>query len=190
MGLDKQTGVAITRLLHAWRDGDQTAFDELIQLVYDHLHGIAHHQLEREFRGSGLQTTELLHEAYVQLLGKQNVNWENRKHFFHTAGLAMYRLLIDGARKRNSKQQGGEVVQMPFTDEADPMGVDDETLILVDQALALIEKEDAQLVDIVKMRYFAGYTIKEVAEILELPVIQVNRRWTFAKAWLKDKVTR
>ncbi len=190
MGLDEHTGAEITRLLHAWRDGQKEAFDQLIQLVYDHLHTAAHHALQQEFRGSGLQTTELLHEAYVQLLGKREVNWENRKHFFHTAGLAMHRFLIDQARKRNAKIKGGDIVHTPFTDEADPMNVDHETLLLVNEALALIEEDDPQLADIIKLRYFAGYTIKETAEILDMPVIQVNRRWTFAKAWLKDHINK
>ncbi len=176
----------ITRLLQKWRDGEEEAFNELIHQVYQQLHEIAHNHLEKEFRSSGLQTTELLNEVYLKLLGKQNVNWENRRHFYNIAAQAMYRLLIDEARKRGAQRHGGELLKTCLKDEHGFRKTDPAKLLLIDEALKTVEKTDPEMVQIVKMRFFAGYTIRETVDILGIPIIQVNRKWSFAKAWLQD----
>ena len=183
-------GHEITELLKQWKAGDHDAFRKVIAIVYDKLHAIAHGKLVSEFGGSGLQTTELLNEAYESLNKKKDMTYQSRQHFFHTAGLAMHRFLIDEARKRKTQRHGGHLVKTKLEEEHGSFRVDSETVLSINDALEDLAEEDPQLAEIVKLRFFADYTIKETAEILGIPVIKVNRQWAFAKAWLIKRMKR
>ena len=181
-------GQKITILLNKWNDGDKEAFDQIIHLVYDELHRLAHKKLGREFYRGDLQTTDLLHEVIYSLEVGQS-NFKNTRHFYHTAGLAMHRFLIDLARKRQTCRHGGGLTKLPFRDEHGFLSLDSETVLMINDLLDELEQKDPIMVQVVKLRYFAGYTIKETAEILdEIPIVQVNRKWEFAKVWLKKRI--
>lgn len=179
-----------TELLHQWRSGNVEAFEKLIERVYDELKKLAHHKLVDEFHGSGLRTTELLNEACILLMGKRDLDWKSRNHFMHTAGLAMYRFLVDESRRRKSLAQGGHVVKVPFEEAVGWVDLDNDTILALEKALDDLGQEDDALVNVVKLRFFAGFSIRETAEILNMPTITVNRKWRFAKALLKTKLDK
>ena len=174
----------VTQLLAAWRQGEAGAFDRLLPLVYEELRVLAHRYLRRERADHTLNTTALVHEAYLTLVGKQTP-WENRNHFFAVAAHAMRHILIDYARRRNREKRGGGVQNIPL-DKAIVFSEDRmEDLLALDQALQQLEQKEQRLGRIVECRYFAGLTIAETAEALEISPATVKRDWLVAKAWLK-----
>ena len=180
-------GEQITRLLGQWRNGDHKAFELLQKLVHKKLRGIAHNKLNEEMRSSGLNTTELVQEAYVALLGKrEEVDWANRQHFFRIAGLVMRRILVDEARKRQAVKRGGDLMEMDLEEDRIPLNFDPDTVVLIDEALEDLGKNDPELVKLIELRFFVGYSIKRTAEILGMPIIRANRMWKVAKAYLYE----
>ena len=174
----------VTQLLAAWRQGEAGAFDRLLPLVYEELRVLAHRYLRRERADHTLNTTALVHEAYLNLVGKQTP-WENRNHFFAVAAHAMRHILIDYARRRNREKRGGGVQNIPL-DKAIVFSEDRmEDLLALDLALQQLEQKEQRLGRIVECRYFAGLTIAETAEALEISPATVKRDWLVAKAWLK-----
>jgi RNA polymerase sigma-70 factor, ECF subfamily len=163
----------------------RTALDNLLPIVYDELRRLAASFLRRE-HGVSLQTTELVHEAYFKLTKQRTVDWENRGQFFAIAAQAMRRLLIDSARQRKSQKRAGEKISL---DEAPTVPVeDDQDLLELDRALSELQEFDEQQGRIVELRYFAGLTIEETAEVLRISPSTVKREWEIARTWLYQRI--
>jgi RNA polymerase sigma factor (TIGR02999 family) len=180
----------VTRLLVAWSNGDQAALEQLTPLVYSELHRLAHRYLGRERKGHTLQTTALVHEAYLRLIDQKEVRWQNRAHFFAIAAQMMRRILVDYARSRNVARRGGGAQQVSL-DEA--MEVSDERasdVIALDEALKGLSELDQRKSRIIELRFFGGLSIEETAEVLGVSPGTVMRDWTFAKAWLQREINR
>lgn len=177
----------ITQLLDAARSGDSRAYQQLIPLLYQELRVLARRQLARERVDHTLQPTELVSEAYLRLLGPQ-AKFENRAHFFGAAAVAMRRVLVDYARERAAKKRGGDVERVTFVDLDVASEEPDLDLLELDEALGLLEAEDERLGRLVQLRYFAGLSIKETAEVMGTSPATVKRDWTFARAWLLEKM--
>jgi RNA polymerase sigma factor (TIGR02999 family) len=173
----------VTQLLRQWSNGNQTAFDELLPIIYDELRRVAHQYLHRDRSDNTLQTTALVHEAYLKLIDQRSVNWQNRAHFFAIAAQAMRRILIDNARRRTAIKRGkGE--KIPLDDVALVSNGRNKHLLALDEALQKLETIDAEQSRIVELRYFGGLTIEETAEALDLSPATVKREWAMARAWL------
>jgi RNA polymerase sigma factor (TIGR02999 family) len=180
----------VTRLLVAWSNGDQAALEQLTPLVYSELHRLAHRYLGRERKGHTLQTTALVHEAYLRLIDQKEVRWQNRAHFFAIAAQMMRRILVDYARSRNVAKRGGDAQQVSL-DEA--MEVSDERaadVIALDEALKTLSDLDQRKGRIIELRFFGGLSIEETAEVLGVSPGTVMRDWTFAKAWLQREIIK
>jgi RNA polymerase sigma factor (TIGR02999 family) len=180
---DSKTGV--TEILEKVNSGDALAAEELLPILYDELRRIAAGKLAREMPGQTLQATALVHEAYCRLIGPCNQNWNSRAHFFGAAAEAMRRILVEQARrKRNLRQR--EVIPADILPEIVCRQAPDQDRILdIDQALGILATRDAQAAEIVKLHFFAGLTLNEVAEALEVSRATVFRDWAYARAQLK-----
>jgi RNA polymerase sigma factor (TIGR02999 family) len=185
-----QTSGEVTRLLQDWSDGRREALDQLLPLVYDELRRLAHRYLTRERPGHTLQTTALVHEAYLKLIDQRSVNWQNHGQFFAISAQAMRRILIDSARRRTSGKRGSGGPKVSL-DEAATISAEtaNESLLALDLALQELEKIDPEQSKIVELRYFAGLTIEETAEVLKSSPATVKREWTMARAWLYQAIS-
>jgi RNA polymerase sigma factor (TIGR02999 family) len=174
----------VTQLLAAWREGDQEAFARLVPLVYRELHDLAHARMRGQAPGFTLQTTALVHEAYLRLVDQRRVPWQNRAHFFAVCAKAMRCILVDAARARNTQKRGGQAARVPF-DEARVWAAEPPKRVLaLDEALTGLSKEDARKARVVELRYFGGLTVEETAEALGVSAETVARDWKLAKLWL------
>jgi RNA polymerase sigma factor (TIGR02999 family) len=190
---DKSSAVDITQLLQDWQRGDREALDRLMPLVYDQLHLIATRHLARERRERTLQTTALVNEAYMKLVGQRKVDWQNRAHFFAIAARLMRRILIDDARRRQRDKHGGNSVRVDVEDlavaaPAAPIDVID--LIELDRVLRELEALDPDQARIVELRFFGGLTVEETAAVVGSSPATVKREWAIAKGWLHRALTR
>jgi len=177
----------VTTLLSAWRGGDQDAFEKLIPIVYADLRRIAARYMRSENEGHTLQTTALVHEAYLRLTGERERTWENRAHFFGVAAQIMRNLLVDHARKAvTTKRGGGIAVQLDAG--AGMTEISPEDLLALNEALARLAEVDPRASRIVELRYFVGLTIEEIAEVMDASVRTVNREWKTAKTWLRAEL--
>src|ERR1051325_3255972 len=179
----------ITQLLVAWSDGDQTARDKLMPLVYEELHRLAHQYMRRESPGHTLQTSALVNEAFVRLVDQRNVRWQNRAHFFGIAAQLMRRILVDHARGRQTAKRGGSLHAVSFDDA---LYVSDERsaeVVAVHEALEQLTQFDRRKGQIVELRFFGGLSIDETAEVLGVSPGTVMREWTLAKAWLHREMS-
>ncbi len=174
----------VTRLLVAWRAGDAGAFERLVPLVYRELHKRAHGRMRGQRPGQTLQTTALVHEAYVRLVDQQHMPWQNRAHFYGVCAQAMRCILVDAARARGTHKRGGEVVRVPFDEERDATPAPDTDLLAVDEALTDLAKAEPRKAKVVELRYFGGLTVEETAEALQISPETVMRDWKMAKLWL------
>jgi RNA polymerase sigma factor (TIGR02999 family) len=185
------TSKSITKLLREWSDGNREALDNLLPLVYDELHRQAARYLRRERPDHTLQTTALIHEAYLKLIDQRETNWESRTHFFAIAAQAMRRILVDYARKKNRGKRGGTGSDLSLEKAAlvvsEEKSVD---LIALDEALTRLAVEDAQQARVVELRYFGGLTLEETAKALNISPATISRDWFMAKAWLHRELTR
>ncbi|MHC4677183.1 MAG: sigma-70 family RNA polymerase sigma factor [Planctomycetota bacterium] len=182
----------VTRILNAIEQGDARAADQLLPLVYEELRRLAAKKMSRESPGQTLQATALVHEAYLRLVGSEARNWNSRTHFFAAAAEAMRRILIDNARHRKSRKRGGDRQQIDLAD-AVPVGNDVgelDDLIALDEALAKLAKENKVEADLVKLRYFAGLTCKQAAEVLGISLSTANEHWAYARARLRLEITK
>src|SRR6188472_2691951 len=182
------TGSPVTQVLARFGpDGGPT--DELITLVYAELRALARAWMAREPAGHTLPPTALVHEAYLRLVTDPGMKWDNRRHFFAAAAEAMRRILIERARRVSRQKRGGDQERVELHEELvpDQDGQIDEVL-LVHDALDELEAQDAQMAQVVKMRYFGGLTVEETAAALDLSPRSVNRSWTAARAWLKRRM--
>ncbi len=179
----------MTQLLVAWGDGDAAALDQLMPLVYEELHRLAHQYMSRERPGHTLQTSALLNEAYLRLVDQKNIHWQDRAHFFGIAARLMRQVLVDYARKRGYAKRGGDAHRVPL-DEA--LIVSEERaadVVALDDALKSLAEIDPRQSQIVELRFFGGLSIEETAEVLAVSPGTVMRDWTLAKAWLRRAVT-
>ncbi len=179
----------VTELLQEWQQGDREALDRLTPLVYDELRRIAHAYVQRERSGHTLETTALVNEAYLRLAGGQNVNWQNRAHFFAVAAQVMRRILIDHARKRHYMKRGGEAQQVSLDEASVMTEVRATELVALDDALEELAQLDPRKSRVVELRYFGGLSLEETADVLEISMMTVRRDWRAAKAWLYKAVT-
>ncbi len=183
----------LTQILGDVNQGDRTALVRLLSLVYDELHKLAARQMDRERSDHTLQPTALVNEAYMRLLGGENMHWQNRAHFFGAAAEAMRRILVDHARARQALKRGGDQDRVPL-DEADDVfertAIGGDEMIAIDEALKKLADFDAKKRRIVELRFFAGLTVEETAEILDISARTVKREWRFAKAWLYRQMGR
>ena len=183
-----QTQPEVTRLLQDWCDGDVEAVDQLMPLVYNELRRLAHYQLQRDRSGHTLDTTALVHEAYLNLVGQQ-AEWQSRAHFFAIASRVMRRILIWYARKRNAAKRGGNRPNLSL-DQVVVLSDDHlEELLSLDQALTRLQAMDARLCRIVEHRYFGGLTVEETARVMNLSPATIKRDWKTAKAWLRRELS-
>lgn len=181
----------VTRVLSAIEQGDPTAADRLLPLVYDELRKLAARRLAHERSGQTLQATALVHEAYLRLVGDEQArDWNGRRHFFAAAAEAMRRIVIDRARGRRRLKRGGGAQRVDLDLGVIPDGAPGEDLIDLDEALQLLERDDPVGAGLVKLRFFAGLGQAEAAEALGLPRRTADRHWAFARAWLFDRLRR
>jgi RNA polymerase sigma factor (TIGR02999 family) len=175
---------SVTQLLIEWRDGDQSALDRLIPLVYAELHRLARYYMRRERKGHTLQTTALVNEAYLRLVDHKGMRWQNRAHFYAVAAQAMRRILVDEARSRQYVKRGGGA-RMVELDEAAAVAQEQAAdLVALDDALTDLAAIDLRKSRIVEMRYFAGMSVEETASVLGISGVTVMREWRMAKVWL------
>jgi RNA polymerase sigma factor (TIGR02999 family) len=179
----------VTLLLHAAQADDPTAAAELLPLVYNELRRLAAHRLSREAPGQTLQPTALVHEAYLRLIGdKDEARWENRGHFFAAASEAMRRILVDECRRNRSLKRGGGMARLDM-DAANLAAPEPrEDLVALDEALTEFAAIEPIAAQVVELRYFGGLTIPETAEVLHISPRTANRHWTYARAWLHQKL--
>jgi RNA polymerase sigma factor (TIGR02999 family) len=181
----------ITQILSRIESGDPTAAEKLLPLVYDELRKLAAARIALERPGQTLQPTALVHEAYLRLTnGDSESEWENRGHFFAAAAEAMRRILVENARRKGRTKHGGDAQRVEL-DELDlATTLPDERLLAIDEALDQLAKEDPQAAELVKLRFFAGFSITEAAEILGMSRSNAYAQWAYARAWLRSKVER
>ena len=181
----------IARILAKACEGDPQSSAELLPFVYEELRKLAHHRLKHEPPGHTLQATALVHEAYLRLLADPGACWNNRRHFVAAAAEAMRRILVERARKYHRLKHGGGRRRLAL-DDVDPAQREEsgELLIELDEALRKLEVADAVRADVVKLRYFAGLTIEQTADVLGISPATVKRQWHFAQAWLCHEIMR
>jgi RNA polymerase sigma factor (TIGR02999 family) len=182
MSADRPDPVEVTALLHAWRAGDAAAGERLLERIYVELKRIAASQLRRERPDQTLQTTALVHEAFLRMLGQREIDWRDRAHFFGLAATMMRRILVDRARARHARKRTAP--DPPRLFEADATSVDDVELLDLDRALAALARSHPRPARVVEMRYFADLDVEQVAVCLGVSAPTVKRDWRFARAWL------
>ena len=185
---DAPSPQAVTRLLQRVHAGDRQALSDLLPLVYDELRALAHRQRRRRGGSETLNTTALVHEAYLKMVRPEDTRWEDRTHFFRVAATAMRQILVDYARQQQAAKRGGGKRPLPL-DEAFflPEQKADEVVAL-DEALGRLAAFDERQSQVVELRYFVGFTIPETAEALDLSPATVKREWTVARAWLHHEI--
>lgn len=180
----------VTKLLAEWQQGDATALNRLMPLVYNELHRIAARYLHSERSGHTLQTTALVHEAYLRLIDETRIEWQGRAHFFGIAATVIRNILVDHARTQKTLKRGGGIHKLSL-DEAFAVPIANAPDILaVHDALQALTKIDAQQGQIVELRFFAGLTIEETAEVLQISPSTVKRDWILAKTWIYRELSR
>ena len=180
----------VTQLLIAWNGGDKQALDKLLPVVYDELRRQAARYLRRERPGHTLQTTALIHEAYLRLIDQKSVQWQNRAQFFGIAAQMMRRILVDHARTKHRAKRGGSDVRVSLTDATSVTKDPDLNLVELDEALNRLEKIDPQQSKIVELRFFSGLNVEETAAALQISPATVKRDWKVAKAGLHREISR
>ena len=183
------TAVGVTTLLRAWSRGDQRAFEQLTPLVYDELRRRAGHYLRGERQNHTLRPTALVHEVYLRLVDLDQVNWQDRTHFFALAARQMRRILVDSARARKSQKRGGGVVDVTF-DEASAVAARRPDLVALDDALTALMAQDERKARVVELRFFGGLTNEEIAAELGISTDTVTRDWQMAKLWLRRELRK
>jgi RNA polymerase sigma factor (TIGR02999 family) len=183
-----QTGV--TELLADWSKGDQEALNKLIPLVYDELHKLASRYLRRERPDHTLQTTALVHEAYLKLVDQKDANWQNRVQFFAVASQLIRRILVDYARRHRASKRGGSYYKVTLDEGLVSPGERDAELFALDEALDRLAAFDPQQSRVVELLIFAGLTVGEAAQALNISPRTVSREWSMAKAWLHKEIKK
>ncbi|MCF7975206.1 MAG: sigma-70 family RNA polymerase sigma factor [Phycisphaerae bacterium] len=180
----------ITRILNAIEGGDAKATDELLPLVYEELRVLAAQKLSHESPGQTLQATALVHEAYLRLIEGTGQDWNNRGHFFKAAAEAMRRILVENARRKQRLKRGGKRERSVLDEAVITIDEPDIDLLALDEALAKFEADDPEKAHLVKLRYFAGFSIDQTAQILGISIATANRYWSYARSWLFQEISR
>ena len=186
----KPSAHEITGLLQAWSEGEQSALERLIPLVYQELHRLARRYMGRERSGHTLQTSALLNEAYLRLVDSPKPSWRNRAHFFAVSGQVMRHILVDWARSRQALKRGGEARPLDLEEApvvADAPGTD---FVALDDALKALAALDPRKSEVVELRFFGGLSVEETAAVLKVSPETVVRDWKFAKSWLRRELSR
>ena len=173
----------------AWGDGDQSALDKLMPLVYDELHRLARRYMAQERPEHTLQTSALVNEAYVRLIDQRNVHWQNRAQFFGIAATSMRRILVSYARRRKRAKRGAGALQISLDEAAILSDERASEMVALDEALENLAAVDPRKSQVVELRFFGGLSIDETAEVLKVSPGTVMRDWTLAKAWLRREIT-
>jgi RNA polymerase sigma factor (TIGR02999 family) len=179
----------LTELLLKWGDGNDSAREALLPLVYEDLRRIARSYLRSERSDHTLQPTALVHEAYLRLIDQRRVDWRNRAQFVGLAAVMMRRVLVNHARDRSAAKRGGQAERVPLTVAADALDVPQIDVIAIHEALDRLQALDARKSRIVELKFFGGLTTAEISEVLEISPATIEREWSFARAWLYDVVT-
>ena len=191
MGPDAEKIPDISRVLEEWSNGQPEAPDKQMLLVYDELRRQAARYMRRERPGHTLQTTALIHETYLKLASQRDVDWQNRAHFFGVAAQAMKRILIDHAKGRHREKRGGAAENLPLDEARFVISGDKNVdLVALDEALTRLASFDPRQANIVDLKFFAGLSIDDIAETLNISPATVKREWNSAKAWLFHEITR
>jgi RNA polymerase sigma factor (TIGR02999 family) len=180
----------VTRILSAIERGDVRAVDELFPLVYQELRQLAAQRMRQEKPGQTLQTTALVHEAYLRLVGQEEQNWGSRGHFFSAAAEAMRRILIENARRKKRLKRGGDRQRVNLRDIDLAEEAPSKDLIALDEALERLSKKDHIKAELVKLRFFAGLTNKQAAKVLDISLNTADRYWTYARSWMHLEILR
>ena len=180
----------VTQILNAIDQGDLHAAEQLLPLVYEELRKLAAQRMAQERPGQTLQATALVHEAYLKLLGTADVRpqWNSRGHFFAAAAEAMRRILIDSARRKSRVKHGGDQQRVDLDQSCSVAGAVSDDLLALDEALAKLAAEEPVKAELVKLRYFAGLTLEQAAEALQISAATANRHWIYARAWLYQAI--
>jgi RNA polymerase sigma factor (TIGR02999 family) len=179
-----------TRILQAIEQGDTRAVDRLLPAVYEELRRLAAQKLSREKPGQTLQPTALVHEAYLRLVGADSESWNSRTHFFAAAAEAMRRILIENARQKHRLKRGGDQHKVDLDEQVLAIEGPAEDVVALDEALVRLSENEPAVAELVKLRYFAGLTIEQTAEVLGISRRTANRQWAYARAWLFGEITR
>jgi len=179
----------VTELLRRWSGGDVAARESLVPLVYDELRRLARYYLASQRSDHTLQSTAIVHEAYLRLAGRDNVHWENRSHFFAVAAQLMRRILVDHARKRNAAKRGGAHLTLLVDETVEPSSQRELDLIALDDALKALAELDERQSRIVELRFFGGLSIDDTSRILDISPATVKREWSTARAWLHEEIS-
>ena len=175
----------VTRILN---DDQPDVSDRLLPLLYDDLKRLAHARMQGESCGQTIGPTGLVHEAWLRLVGQEGT-WKSRAHFFGAAAEAMRRILVDRARSKAARKRGGDRERVALREDLAALPPDDERLVAVDEALQRFQERDPQKAELVKLRYFAGCSIQEAAEILKISTATADRYWAYARAWLQNELS-
>lgn len=179
----------ITAILSRIDDGDEEAAEQLLPLVYDELRKLARIRMAQEKPGQTIQATGLVHEAYLRLVGQESAaNWQGRGHFFAAAAEAMRRILVENARRKNRLKRGADLHRRELNDVAIEGPEFHEDLVALNEALDRLKTVDSQAVELVHLRYFAGLSIREAAEVLGVSPRTADRLWSYARAWLHREI--
>jgi RNA polymerase sigma factor (TIGR02999 family) len=179
----------LTELLLSWGNGNDSAREALLPLVYEDLRQLARGYLRRERPGHTLQPTALVHEAYLRLIDQRRVNWQNRAQFVGLAAVMMRRVLVNHARDRSAGKRGGQIERVPLTVAADLLAVPEADVIAIHEALDSLQALDARKSRIVELKFFGGLTTGEISEVMEISPATIEREWSFARAWLYDAIS-
>jgi len=180
----------VTGILNAIQRGDAKATDELLPLVYEELRLLAARKLSHEPPGQTLQATALVHEAYLRLVGDASRGWDSRGHFFVAAAEAMRRILVENARRKKSVKRGGNCHRLDLDDTEPAAAQADDDLLALDEALRKLADADATKAKLVKLRYFAGLSLEQAAEVLGVSRSTAYENWAYARAWLRAEVSK
>jgi len=188
--LELSVSSQVTVLLRAWSAGRTEALDKLVPLVYNELHKIARGYMRRQRPGQTLQTTALANEAYLRLVGAQDLDWKDRAHFFAVAAQMMRRILVDATRMRCAAKRQPDRLRITFSEQLPVRGDEDAGLLALDDALSALAKRDARKARVVELRYFGGLSVEETAEVLKVSPQSILRDWKLSKSWLARELSR
>lgn len=180
----------ITRLLADWSKGNDAALEILMPLIYEELRRMARRYMRRQPLGHTLQTTALIHEAYLKLAGQEECEWQDRTHFFGAAAQAMRHILVDYARQKKSKKRGGSAQRVTLDENAVVSAETSDEIIALDEALRALAELDERKTRVVELKFFGGLTIKEIADVLKISPKTVKRDWRFARTWLLHELSK
>lgn len=188
---ERQDSHRVTQLLRRWTGGDAAAMDELLPYVYDELRRRAARYLRHERVNHTLQPTALVHEAYIRLVDQGSVEWKDRGHFFAIAAQAMRRILVDHAKHKNRAKRGGPDTDLQLDDDLEIAAMEKSVdLLALDEALSRLARMDPHQERLVELRYFAGLSLEEAADAMDISRATAAREWQMAKAWLHRELTR